>query len=118
MKTRTFRYVGKTTAKMPGRLAEDCITSEEVEAILPAIQSALFTLYRFKAKCRRVETALGRDIDGLETALQDMMNDGQNPDLLSAEDACEFINDNCLTVSPRAVRNRRRVERRDPRAAE
>lgn len=48
------------------------ITKEQAEKVLPHVRAAVAALHEVWDNCRKVEKALGRDIDGLEGVIQDM----------------------------------------------
>ena len=48
------------------------ITTKQAKTVLPAMRAAVAALHEVWAKCREVEKALGRDLDGLEGIVQDM----------------------------------------------
>jgi hypothetical protein len=48
------------------------ITKKQAEELLPTMRAAVAALHEVWAKCREVERALGRDLDGLEGIIQDM----------------------------------------------
>ena len=48
------------------------ITTKQAETILPTMRAAVAALHDVWNKCREVERALGRDLDGLEGIIQDM----------------------------------------------
>jgi hypothetical protein len=48
------------------------ITTKQAETVLLTMRAAVAALHEVWAKCREVERALGRDLDGLEGIVQDM----------------------------------------------
>ena len=48
------------------------ITKKQAKELLPTVRAAVAALHEVWAKCREVEKALGRDLDGLEGVIQDM----------------------------------------------
>jgi hypothetical protein len=48
------------------------ITKKQAEELLPTMQAAVAALHQVWENCRKVERALGRDLDGLEGIIQDM----------------------------------------------
>jgi hypothetical protein len=51
---------------------ETMITKKQAEVVLPQVRAAVAALHQVWEKCREVEKALGRDLDGLEGIIQDM----------------------------------------------
>jgi hypothetical protein len=48
------------------------ITKKQAEELLPTMRAAVAALHQVWESCRKVERALGRDLDGLEGVIQDM----------------------------------------------
>jgi hypothetical protein len=48
------------------------ITKKQAEELLPMMRAAVAALHQVWENCRKVERALGRDLDGLEGIVQDM----------------------------------------------
>ena len=66
------------------------ITTKQAETILPTMRAAVAALHEVWAKCREVERALGRDLDGLEGIVQDMaagVDDPESVDVNYVRDA-------------------------------
>ena len=66
------------------------ITTKQAETILPTMRAAVAALHEVWAKCREVERALGRDLDGLEGIIQDMaagVDDAESIDVDYVRDA-------------------------------
>jgi hypothetical protein len=66
------------------------ITKKQAETILPTMRAAVAALHEVWEKCREVERALGRDLDGLEGVIQDMaagVDDAESIDVDYVRDA-------------------------------
>ena len=66
------------------------ITTKQAETILPTMRAAVAALHEVWAKCREVERAIGRDLDGLEGIVQDMaagLDDAESIDVDYVRDA-------------------------------
>jgi hypothetical protein len=69
---------------------EAVITTKQAEMILPTMRAAVAALHEVWAKCREVERAIGRDLDGLEGVIQDMaagLDDPESIDVAYVRDA-------------------------------
>jgi len=66
------------------------ITTKQAETILPTMRAAVAALHEVWEKCREVERALGRDLDGLEGIIQNMaagVDDAESVDVDYVRDA-------------------------------
>jgi len=68
------------------------ITVAQAKEVLPMMRAAVAAMHEVWGSCRRVERALGRNIDGLEGAVQDMATGVDNPDLVDADYVRDAIN--------------------------
>jgi len=68
------------------------ITTKQAETILPTMQAAVAALHDVWNKCREVERALGRDLDGLEGIVQDMAAGVDNPESVDADYVRDALN--------------------------
>jgi len=69
---------------------EAVISTKQAEMILPTMRAAVAALHEVWAKCREVERAIGRDLDGLEGVVQDMaagLDDPESIDVTYVRDA-------------------------------
>jgi len=71
---------------------EAVITTKQAEAILPTMRAAVAALHEVWAKCRQVERALGRDLDGLEGVIQDMAAGLDDPESIDVDYIRDAIN--------------------------
>jgi hypothetical protein len=66
------------------------ITRRQAKEVLPHVRAAVAALHEVWEKCREVERALGRDLDGLEGIVQDMaagVDDAESIDVDYVRDA-------------------------------
>jgi len=66
------------------------ITTKQAEQLVPTVRAAVAALHEVWAKCREVERALGRDLDGIEGIIQDMaagVDDAESMDVDYVRDA-------------------------------
>ena len=63
------------------------LTRKKAEEVLPHMRAAVAALHNVWFHCRQVERALGRDLDGLEGAIQDMAAGVDDAESLDAQDA-------------------------------
>jgi len=68
------------------------ITTKQAEAILPTMRAAVAALHEVWAKCREVERALGRDLDGLEGIVQDMAAGVDDPESIDVDYVRDALN--------------------------
>ena len=68
------------------------VTTQQAETILPAMRAAVAALHEVWAKCREVERALGRDLDGLEGIIQDMAAGVDDPESIDVDYVRDAIN--------------------------
>jgi formylmethanofuran dehydrogenase subunit E len=68
------------------------ITTKQAEEVLPAMRAAVAALHEVWAKCREVEKALGRDLDGLEGIVQDMAAGVDDPESVDVDYVRDAIN--------------------------
>lgn len=68
------------------------VTTKQAETILPTMRAAVAALHEVWAKCREVERALGRDLDGLEGVIQDMAAGVDDPVSIDADYVRDAIN--------------------------
>ena len=68
------------------------VTTQQAETILPAMRAAVAALHEVWAKCREVEKALGRDLDGLEGIIQDMAAGVDDPESIDVAYVRDAIN--------------------------
>jgi DNA-directed RNA polymerase subunit RPC12/RpoP len=68
------------------------ITTKQAETVLPTMRAAVAALHEVWAKCREVERALGRDLDGLEGIIQDMGAGVDDPESIDAAYVRDAIN--------------------------
>ena len=68
------------------------ITTKQAETVLPAMRAAVAALHEVWAKCREVERALGRDLDGLEGIVQDMAAGVDDPESVDADYVRDALN--------------------------
>jgi hypothetical protein len=61
------------------------ITTKQAETVLPAMGAAVAALHEVWEKCREVERALGRDLDGLEGVIQDMAAGVDDPESIDVD---------------------------------
>jgi len=68
------------------------ITTEQARQVVPAMRAAVAALHEVWAKCREVEQALGRDLDGLEGVIQDMAAGVDDPESIDVDYVRDAIN--------------------------
>jgi formylmethanofuran dehydrogenase subunit E len=68
------------------------ITRKQAEEVLPHVRAAVAALHEVWEKCREVERALGRDLDGLEGVIQDMAAGLDNPESIDVDYVRDAIN--------------------------
>jgi hypothetical protein len=68
------------------------LTTKQAETILPSMRAAVAALHKVWAKCREVEHALGRDLDGLEDAIQDMAAGLDDPESIDVDYVRDALN--------------------------
>jgi hypothetical protein len=68
------------------------VTTKQAETILPTMRAAVAALHEVWAKCREVERALGRDLDGLEGVIQDMAAGVDNPESIDVDYVRDALN--------------------------
>jgi hypothetical protein len=68
------------------------ITTKQAEEVLPHVRAAVAALHEVWEKCREVERALGRDLDGLEGVIRDMAVAVDDVDLIDVDYARDAIN--------------------------
>ena len=68
------------------------ITTKQAETVLPTMRAAVAALHDVWAKCREVERALGRDLDGLEGVIQDMAAGLDDPESIDVDYVRDAIN--------------------------
>jgi len=68
------------------------ISAKQAETILPTMRAAVAALHEVWAKCREVERALGRDLDGLEGVIQDMAAGVDDPESIDVDYVRDAIN--------------------------
>jgi DNA-directed RNA polymerase subunit RPC12/RpoP len=68
------------------------ITKKQAEEVLPHVRAAVAALHEVWAKCREVEKALGRDLDGLEGIIQDMAAGVDHAESVDADYVREALN--------------------------
>ena len=71
---------------------EAAITTKQAETILPTMRAAVAALHEVWAKCREVDRALGRDLDGLEGIVQDMAAGVDDPESVDADYVRDALN--------------------------
>ncbi|MBM4020270.1 MAG: hypothetical protein FJ288_18445 [Planctomycetes bacterium] len=71
---------------------EGVISTKQAETILPTVRAAVAALHEVWAKCREVERALGRDLDGLEGVIQDMAAGVDDPESIDVDYVRDAIN--------------------------
>ena len=79
--------------KVDAEAGEAVITTKQAEQLLPTVRAAVAALHEVWAKCREVERALGRDLDGLEGVIKDMAAGLDDPESVDAEYVEQAIND-------------------------
>jgi len=68
------------------------VTTKQAEQLLPTVRAAVAALHEVWAKCREVEQALGRDLDGLEGVIQDMAAGLDDPESIDVDYVRDAIN--------------------------
>jgi len=68
------------------------ITTKQAETILPTMRAAVAALHEVWAKCREVERAIGRDLDGLEGIIQDMAAGLDDPESIDVDYVRDALN--------------------------
>jgi hypothetical protein len=68
------------------------VTKKQAEAVLPQVRAAVAALHQVWEKCREVEKALGRDLDGLESIVQDMAAGVDDPASIDAQYVQDALN--------------------------
>ena len=68
------------------------ITTKQAETILPTMRAAVAALHEVWEKCREVERAIGRDLDGLEGVIQDMAAGLDDPESIDVDYVRDAIN--------------------------
>jgi len=68
------------------------ITTKQAETVLPTMRAAVAALHDVWAKCREVERALGRDLDGLEGVIQDMAAGLDDPESIDVDYVRDALN--------------------------
>jgi len=68
------------------------ITTKQAAMVLPAMRAAVAALHEVWAKCREVELAIGRDLDGLEGVIQDMAAGLDDPESIDVDYVRDAIN--------------------------
>jgi hypothetical protein len=68
------------------------ISTKQAEQLLPTVRAAVAALHEVWAKCREVERALGRDLDGLEGIVQDMAEGVDDPESVDVDYVRDAIN--------------------------
>ena len=68
------------------------ITTKQAEQLVPTVRAAVAALHEVWAKCREVERALGRDLDGLEGIIQDMAAGVDNPESIDVAYVRDALN--------------------------
>jgi hypothetical protein len=68
------------------------ITTKQAETVLPTMRAAVAALHEVWAKCREVERALGRDLDGLEGIVQDMAAGVDDPESVDVDYVRDALN--------------------------
>ena len=68
------------------------ITTEQARQVVPAMRAAVAALHEVWNKCREVERALGRDLDGLEGVIQDMAAGVDDPESIDVDYVRDAIN--------------------------
>jgi len=68
------------------------ITTKQAEQLVPTMRAAVAALHEVWAKCREVERALGRDLDGLEGIVQDMAAGLDNPESIDVDYVRDALN--------------------------
>ena len=68
------------------------ITTKQAETILPTMRAAITALHDVWEKCRQVERALGRDLDGLEGIVQDMAAGVDDPESVDVDHVRDALN--------------------------
>jgi len=68
------------------------ISTKQAEQLLPTVRAAVAALHEVWAKCREVERAIGRDLDGLEGVIQDMAAGLDDPESIDVDYVRDAIN--------------------------
>jgi formylmethanofuran dehydrogenase subunit E len=68
------------------------ITTKQAETILPTMRAAVAALHDVWEKCREVERALGRDLEGLEGIVQDMAAGVDDPESVDVDYVRDALN--------------------------
>jgi hypothetical protein len=68
------------------------ITTEQARQVVPTMRAAVAALHEVWAKCREVERALGRDLDSLESIVQDMAAGVDDPESVDADYVRDALN--------------------------
>ena len=68
------------------------ITTKQAKTILPTVRAAVAALHDVWEKCREVERALDRDLDGLEGVIQDMAAGVDDPESIDAAYVRDALN--------------------------
>ena len=68
------------------------ITTEQARQVVPAMRAAVAALHEVWNKCREVERALGRDLDGLEGIVQDMAAGVDDPESIDVDYVRDALN--------------------------
>jgi hypothetical protein len=68
------------------------ITKKQAEELLPTMRAAVAALHQVWENCRKVERALGRDLDGLEGIIQDMAAGVDDPASIDAAYVRDALN--------------------------
>jgi uncharacterized Zn-finger protein len=68
------------------------ITTKQAETILPTMRAAVTALQDVWNKCREVERAIGRDLDGLAGVIQDMAAGVDDPESIDVDYVRDAIN--------------------------
>jgi formylmethanofuran dehydrogenase subunit E len=68
------------------------ITTKQAEQLLPTMRAAVAALHEVWEKCREVERALGRDLDGLEGIVQDMAAGVDNTESIDVDYVRDALN--------------------------
>jgi len=71
---------------------EGVISTKQAEQLLPTVRAAVTALHEVWAKCREVERAIGRDLDGLEGVIQDMAAGLDDPESIDVDYVRDAIN--------------------------
>ena len=68
------------------------VTNEEATRVLPLIWKAVAGLQEVWDHCREIEKALGRDLDGLDSVVQDLAAATDDPEQLDAAFVRDALN--------------------------